>query len=88
MRPDLEKGVAGLAEHPVSERAEADERQLGEIVDGDVIERPEVASTDMERIREYREHADAAGPATVIIDAQPCEGRQELEAFEGWHLCK
>ncbi len=51
-------------------------------------ERVKVASTDMERIREYREHADAAGPATVIIETQPCEGRQELEAFEGWHLCK
>ena len=51
-------------------------------------ERVKVASTDMERIREYRERANAAGPATVIIDAQPCEGRQELEVFEGWHLCK
>ena len=75
MRPDLEKGVAGLAEHPVSERAEADERQLGEIVDGDVIERPEVASTDMvpqalKRALEQHAVIDADGQA---LGCRQCE---------------
>lgn len=51
-------------------------------------ERVIVASTDLQRIRDYQLRADQAGPATVVIDAQSCKGRHELEVFEGWHLCR
>jgi hypothetical protein len=51
-------------------------------------ERVRVASTDMRRIREYQLRADAAGPAAIVIDTEPCRGRQEVEVFEGWHFCK
>ena len=51
-------------------------------------ERVRVASTDMQRIREYQLLADQAGAAAVIIDSEPCRGRQEVEVFDGWHLCK
>ncbi len=47
MRTDFEERIARLAKHPVAERTEADERQLGEIVDRDVPDRPQIAATDM-----------------------------------------
>jgi hypothetical protein len=51
-------------------------------------ERVRVASTDMQRIREYQLSADQAGPAALLIDPEPCKGREEVEVFEGWHFCK
>ena len=51
-------------------------------------ERVKVASTDIQRIREYQDLADRAGSAVVYIETEPCEWRQELEEFAGWHLCR
>ena len=51
-------------------------------------ERVKVASTDLQRIREYQDLADRAGSAAVYIETKPCEGRQEVGEFQGWHLCR
>ncbi len=79
MRPDLEERVPRLAEHPVSKGTEADERQLGEIVDGDMVERPQVASTDMvaQALKSaFEQHAviDADGQAPGFCDSKQVLG--------------
>jgi hypothetical protein len=51
-------------------------------------ERLKVASTEVPRIREYQLLADQRADETVTIREKDCEGRREIEVFEGWHLCR
>lgn len=50
-------------------------------------ERVRVASTDLQRIREYQRLADDHGPGVVRVQEEPCEGDGRMERVDRWFLC-
>ncbi|MEZ5284744.1 MAG: hypothetical protein R2712_08050 [Vicinamibacterales bacterium] len=51
-------------------------------------ERVKVASTELQRIREYQLLADRAGPGVVTIQETPCDTQAAFAIVGPWHLCR
>jgi len=51
-------------------------------------ERVKVASTEIQRIREYQRLADEASDGVVTIQETPCDGQRPFDTVGPWHVCQ
>ncbi len=51
-------------------------------------ERVIVASTELQRVREYQQLVERAGDGVVTIQETPCDGQRPLDVVGPWHLCQ
>ena len=51
-------------------------------------ERVIVASTELQRVREYQQLVERAGAGVVTIQETPCDGQRPLDIVGPWHLCQ
>jgi hypothetical protein len=51
-------------------------------------ERVKVASTELQRIREYQVLTAQASDGVVTIQETPCDGQQTFEVVGVWHVCR
>ena len=51
-------------------------------------ERVIVASTGLQRVREYQQLVERAGDGVVTIQETPCDGQRPVDIVGPWHLCR
>src|SRR4051812_17395530 len=64
MGTDLQQSVPGLAQHPVAEGPDADEGELDEIVEGEMVDRAQIARPNV-----IAQSAERAFEQHAVVDA-------------------
>jgi hypothetical protein len=80
---------------PLAERLEAGGVRLARggywrsyVVTFLTAERVIVASTELQRVREYQQLVERASEGVVTIQETPCDGQRPVDIVGPWHLCQ